>query len=120
MEFYFSLDKLRMAEENIGAGRLFFRYPSRHYGRNMEIGSVTTEEGTEKIKIVSPAEVGRKGCVGNAVLSFSAGGKEHKLPGTGNSGKRADARREVAKENQQYRLYLQYEYISSSEQGHKL
>ena len=27
---------------------------------------------------------------------------------------------EVAKENQQYRLCLQYEYIGSSEQGHKL
>ena len=27
---------------------------------------------------------------------------------------------EVAKENQQYRLCLQYEYIGSSEQGNKL
>ena len=52
MEFYFNLNKQRMAEEGIGAGRLFSAiHPI--YGRNMEIGSVMAEEGTEKIKLSS-------------------------------------------------------------------
>ena len=94
MEFYFNLNKRRMVEEGIGAGGLF-SVIRPIYGRNMEIGSVLTEEGTEKDKAFFPT-IRRKG--------FEKG----QMP------------QEVAKENQQYRLCLQYEYIGSSEQGHKL
>ena len=77
MEFYFSLDKLRMAEENIGAGRLFSAIRPI-YGRNMEIGSVTTEEGTEKIKL-SSRQSEERDVWAMQYYPFPAGGKEYKL-----------------------------------------
>ena len=117
MEFYFSLDKLRMAEENIGAGRLFSAIRPI-YGRNMEIGSVTTEEGTEKIKL-SSRQSEERDVWAMQYYPFSAGGKEYKLSELATVEK-GQMPQEVAKENQQYRLCLQYEYIGSSEQGHKL
>ena len=117
MEFYFSLDKLRMAEENIGAGRLFSAIRPI-YGRNMEIGSVTTEEGTEKIKL-SSRQSEERDVWAMQYYPFPAGGKEYKLSELATVEK-GQMPQEVAKENQQYRLCLQYEYIGSSEQGHKL
>ena len=46
-EFYFELDKQRMIGAGIGAGELFAAIRPI-YGRNQEIGSVVTEDGTEK------------------------------------------------------------------------
>ena len=51
-EFYFELDKQRMIGAGIGAGELFAAIRPI-YGRNQEIGSVVTEDGTEKIKLSS-------------------------------------------------------------------
>ena len=51
-EFYFHLNKERMAQENIDA-RVLFAAVQPIFGKNMEIGSVPTEAGTEKIKLSS-------------------------------------------------------------------
>ena len=77
--------------EEVNWGRVVFRYPSDKRAK-METGY--TEEGTEKLRLSSrqSEERIRKG----------------QMP------------QEVAKENQQYRLCLQYQYIGSSEQEHKL
>lgn len=117
MEFYFNLDKRRMAEEGIGAGRLFSAIRPV-YGRNMEIGSVITEEGTEKIKL-SSRQSEERDVWAMQYYPFEAGGKEYKLSELATVEK-GQMPQEVAKENQQYRLCLQYEYIGSSEQGNKL
>ena len=117
MEFYFNLDKRRMAEEGIGAGRLFSAIRPV-YGRNMEIGSVVTEEGTEKIKL-SSRQSEERDVWAIQYYPFEAGGKEYKLSELATVEK-GQMPQEVAKENQQYRLCLQYEYIGSSEQGNKL
>ena len=117
MEFYFNLDKRRMAEEGIGAGRLFSAIRPV-YGRNMEIGSVVTEEGTEKIKL-SSRQSEERDVWAMQYYPFEAGGKEYKLSELATVEK-GQMPQEVAKENQQYRLCLQYEYIGSSEQGNKL
>ncbi len=117
MEFYFNLDKQRMAEEEIGAGKLFAAiHPI--YGRNMEIGSVMAEEGTEKIKLSSRQSVDRD-VWAMQFYPFQIGGREYKLSELATVEK-GQMPQEVAKENQQYRLCLQYEYIGSSEQGNKL
>ena len=50
---------------------------------------------------------------------FETGGKEYKLSELAVVAK-GQTPQEVAKENQQYRLCLQYEYIGSTEQGRKL
>ena len=117
MEFYFNLDKRRMAEEGIGAGRLFSAIRPV-YGRNMEIGLVVTEEGTEKIKL-SSRQSEERDVWAMQYYPFEAGGKEYKLSELATVEK-GQMPQEVAKENQQYRLCLQYEYIGSSEQGNKL
>ena len=117
MEFYFNLNKQRMAEEGIGAGRLFSAiHPI--YGRNMEIGSVMAEEGTEKIKFSSCQSEDRD-VWAMQFYPFQIGEREYKLSELATVEK-GQMPQEVAKENQQYRLCLQYEYIGSSEQGNKL
>ena len=117
MEFYFNLNKQRMAEEGIGAGRLFSAiHPI--YGRNMEIGSVMAEEGTEKIKLSSRQSEDRD-VWAMQFYPFQIGEREYKLSELATVEK-GQMPQEVAKENQQYRLCLQYEYIGSSEQGNKL
>ena len=117
MEFYFNLNKQRMAEEGIGAGRLFSAiHPI--YGRNMEIGSVMAEGGTEKIKLSSRQSEDRD-VWAMQFYPFQIGEREYKLSELATVEK-GQMPQEVAKENQQYRLCLQYEYIGSSEQGNKL
>lgn len=116
-EFYFSLNKQRMAEEGIGAGSLFFAIRPV-YGRNIEIGSVLTEDGTEKIKLSSRQSEERDVWAMQS-SPFRVGEKEYKLSELAVVDK-GQMPQEVAKENQQYRLCLQYEYIGSSEQGNKL
>lgn len=117
MEFYFNLDKRRMAEEGIGAGRLFSAIRPV-YGRNMEIGSVMTEEGAEKIKL-SSRQSEERDVWAMQYYPFETGGKEYKLSELA-AVEKGQTPQEVAKENQQYRLCLQYEYIGSTEQGRKL
>ncbi|WP_302614526.1 efflux RND transporter permease subunit, partial [uncultured Bacteroides sp.] len=117
MEFYFNLDKQRMAEEGIEAGRLFAAVRPV-YGRNMEIGAVTTEEGMERIKLSSRQSVDRD-VWAMQYYPFEVNGKEYKLSELATVAK-GQMPQEVAKENQQYRLCLQYEYVGSSEQGYKL
>lgn len=117
MEFYFNLDKRRMAEEGIGAGSLFSVIRPT-YGRNMEIGAVTTEEGVEKIKL-SSRQSEERDVWAMQYYPFRAGEKEYKLAELAKVEK-GQMPQEVAKENQQYRLCLQYEYIGSSEQGRRL
>lgn len=112
-EFYFELDKQRM----IGAGELFAAIRPI-YGRNQEIGSVVTEDGTEKIKL-SSRQSDQRDIWAMQYYPFRVGDKEYKLAELAKVEK-GQMPQEVAKENQQYRLCLQYEYIGASEQGNKL
>ena len=107
-EFYFELDKQRMIGAGIGAGELFAAIRPI-YGRNQEIGSVVTEDGTEKIKL-SSRQSDQRDIWAMQYYPFRVGDKEYKLAELA----------KVEKENQQYRLCLQYEYIGASEQGNKL
>lgn len=116
-EFYFNLNKQRMAEEEIGAGELFAAI-GPVYGRNMEIGSVVTEDGVEKIKL-SSRQSEERDVWAMQYFPFSVGEKEFKLSELASVVK-GQMPQEVAKEDQQYRLCLQYEYIGSSEQGNKI
>lgn len=116
-EFYFNLNKERMAQEDVSADALFATIRPI-FGRNMEAGTVITENGTERIRLTSrqsdeydiwamqyfPYMMGARACK----LSELAVVEKGQTP------------QQVAKENQQYRLCLQYEYIGSSEQGRKI
>ena len=115
-EFYFELDKQRMIGAGI-AGELFAAIRPI-YGRNQEIGSVVTEDGTEKIKL-SSRQSDQRDIWAMQYYPFRVGDKEYKLAELAKVEK-GQMPQEVAKENQQYRLCLQYEYIGASEQGNKL
>lgn len=116
-EFYFDLNKERMAQEGISAEVLFAAIRPV-FGKNMEVGAIVTENGTEKINLSSrqsgeydiwamqhfPVVMGDKACKLSELATVEKG----------------QAPQQVVKENQQYRLCLQYEYIGSSEQGRKI
>ena len=106
-----------MIGAGVGAGELFAAIRPI-YGRNQEIGSVVTEDGTERIKL-SSRQSGQRDIWAMQYDPFSVGEKEYKLAELAKVEK-GQMPQEVAKENQQYRLCLQYEYIGASEQGHKL
>ena len=79
---------------------------------------VLTEEGTVKIRL-SSRQSEERDVWAMQYYPFQAGGREYKLSDLSIVDK-GQMPQEVAKDNQQYRLRLQYEYIGSSEQGHKL
>ena len=104
-EFYFELDKQRMIGAGIGAGELFAAIRPI-YGRNQEIELSSRQSDQRDIWAMQ-------------YYPFRVGDKEYKLAELAKVEK-GQMPQEVAKENQQYRLCLQYEYIGASEQGNKL
>lgn len=117
-EFYFNLNKERMAQEGIDAQHLFAAIQPI-FGKNMQVGSVMTESGTESVKLSSRQS--RDYDVW-AMQFFPYGaddGKHYKLSELATVEK-GQMPQQIAKENQQYRLCLQYEYIGSYEQGNKI
>lgn len=117
-EFYFNLNKERMAQEDIDAHALFAAVRPI-FGKNMEIGSVVTEQGTEKIKL-SSRQSGEYDIWAMQFFPYGVeNGKHYKLSELA-AVEKGQMPQEIAKENQQYRLCLQYEYIGSSEMGNKI
>lgn len=117
-EFYFNLNKERMAQEGIDAQHLFAAIQPI-FGKNMQVGSVMTESGTESVKLSSRQSQDYDVW---AMQFFPYGvddGKHYKLSELATVEK-GQMPQQIAKENQQYRLCLQYEYIGSYEQGNKI
>ena len=116
-EFYFNLNRERMAQENINANILFSTIRPI-YGKNMEIGSVVAENGSEKIKL-SSKQSQEYDIWAMQYFPYGTDNKQYKLSELATMEK-GQMPQQVAKENQQYRLCLQYEYIGSGEQGNKI
>ena len=107
-----------MAQADVTAERLFSTVQPI-FGKDIELGTVTTENGAERIRLSSrqsheydiwamqylPYPYSEEGYYKLSELSTVEKGQ---MP------------QEIAKENQQYRLCLQYEYIGSNEMGKKL
>lgn len=117
VEFYFNLNKERMAQEDISADALFSSIRPI-FGKNMEIGSVPTENGAERIKL-SSRQSDEYDIWAMQYFPYTLGDKSYKLSELATVEK-GQMPQQVSKENQQYRLCLQYEYIGSSEQGRKI
>lgn len=118
-EYYFGLDKKRMAQEGIDASTLF-ALVRPIFGRDMQVGSVITEEGTEDIKLSSR----QSSDYDIWAMQFypygtTAADKHYKLSELAVVEK-GQMPQQIAKEDQQYRLCLQYEYIGSNEMGRRL
>jgi len=116
-EFYLDLDRLRMAKEHITATQLFAALRPV-FGRDIYCGNVLFDSQTEQLKL-SSVQGQRYDVWGLVNIPFFIDGRSYKLADFATV-RKGQSPQKVAKENQQYGLCLQYEYIGSSEQGKKL
>lgn len=116
-EFYLEFDKRRMAEENLTAYDLF-AVLRPVFMRDQLAGSIIYDNSLEYLRLSSRQSSDYDVWAFMAV-PFVVNGKQYKLSDLAVLAK-SQAPKQVAKENQQYRLCLQYEYTGSSEQGRKL
>ena len=117
-EYYFDLDSRRMAQEDIDASTLF-AFVRPIFGRDMQVGSVITDEGTEAIKL-SSRQSREYDIWAMRFYPYDAGADKHYKLSELAAVEKGQMPQEIAKEDQQYRLCLQYEYIGSGEMGRRL
>lgn len=116
-EFYLDLDKHRLAKENMTGMQLFTALRSV-FGRNIPCAHIVYDGQLETLRLTSrQSEAYDVWSLAN--LPFEINGNAYKLSDFATVQKGLSPQK-VAKENQQYRLCLQYEYIGSSVQGRKL
>lgn len=116
-EFYFDLNKQRMAQEHIYTTQLFTAMRPV-FGQDMNVGSIVAENGVENIKL-SSRQSKAYDIWAMRNFPYMVNNRQYKLSELATV-ERGQTPRQVAKENQQYRLCLQYEYIGAAEQGKKL
>jgi multidrug efflux pump subunit AcrB len=116
-EFYFDMNKARMAQEHISPGELFAAfYPV--FGRDIYTGSIVVDNEMEKLKLTS-RQSHEYDIWNMQYVPQSINDRDYKLAELAMVEK-GQMPRQVAKINQQYRLCLQYEYIGASTQGAKI
>lgn len=116
-EFYLEFDKRKMAKENLTAYGLF-AVLRPVFMRNQLAGSIIYNNSLEYLRL-SSIQSSDYDVWAFMAAPFVVNGKQYKLSDFAVMAK-GQTPKQVAKENQQYRLCLQYEYIGSSEQGRKL
>lgn len=114
-EYYLEIDKDAMARMGMTVSELFGAIRPA-FGRDMHCGA--TPDGREAILLTS-RQARQYDVWALMNRPFEANGKTFKLREMAMITKKS-APQKVAKENQQYRLCLQYEYIGSAYQGEKL
>jgi multidrug efflux pump subunit AcrB len=115
-EFYLDIDKNRLAKDSLTVNDLYTAL-TQEIGSDIGATSLVGKEGTETIKLTSnehnrdvwglinmPVQIGKR----LAKLSDYATIERRQTP------------QNIQKEDQEYVLYLQYEYIGSSIQGEKV
>lgn len=112
-EYYFDLNKRRMAEENIVVADLFSSI-NQIFGNNITVG----QTGTEKLKLHS-RQSGEFDIWNMQYIPQYINNVPYKLSELARIEKGA-LPQQIAKVNQQYRLCLQYEYIGAMNQGNKI
>lgn len=117
LEYVFSLNKQRMAAENIHPYELYASV-SPVFGRDMNCGYISGDEQIENIKM-SSKQSRLYDLWSLANMSRTVNDKYYKTGELATITK-AQAPQNIVKENQQYILCLQYEYIGSSQQGNKI
>ncbi|MDR0961999.1 MAG: efflux RND transporter permease subunit [Mediterranea sp.] len=117
-EYFFNLNKDRMADENISARQLYVNLQSV-FGRNINAGTVTTENGNERIRLSSRQSQAYDIWAMQHSPYLTDNGKSYKLAELATVEKEQTSQ-QIVKENQQYRLCLQYEYVGSNEQGNRV
>ena len=116
-EFFLDLDKHRLAKENI-TGMQLFTALRPVFGRDISCGTIVYDNQPEVLRLTSH-QSSEYDVWSLANIPFQINGKNYKLADFATVEKGSSPQK-VAKEDQQYRLCLQYEYIGSGEQGRKL
>ena len=116
-EFFLNLDKHRLAKENITGTQLFAALRPV-FGRDISCGNIVYDNQPEMLKLTS-RQSKEYDVWSLANIPLEINGHFYKLADFATVEK-ALSPQKVAKEDQQYVLCLQYEYIGSSEQGRKL
>ncbi len=116
-EFFFRLNKRRMAEENIEAHTLFSSLQPL-FRDEITCGSVLSGNQIEYLRL-SSRQFREYDSWYMEHLPLRIHGKDYK-PGELATIEKEQAPQQIAKENQQYRLCLQYEYIGSHIQARKV
>lgn len=115
-EFYLDIDKERLAKENLTVQQLSGALMPI-FGRDIAAGAVNSPQGYERVFLHSSQSYDYD-VWGLMNMPISVGNRILKLGDFAMIAKRQTPK-SIAKENQQYRLCLQYEYIGSSTQGKK-
>lgn len=116
-EYFLKPDKQRMAEEQVSATQLFAALKPV-FGRDVYCGSVLYDNQPENLKLTS-RQATELDVWGLSNLPFESNGSSFKLSDFATVEK-GQSPQKVAKEDQQYRLCVQYEYIGSGERGRKI
>ncbi len=116
-EFYLDVDKERLAIEGIPATKLFSTLRSV-LGRDVLGGMIAYQDRSERIKLTS-RQSGEYDVWALMQIPVCMNGQNYKLSDFVSIQKEVSSKK-IAKENQQYCLCLQYEYVGSSGHGHKL
>ena len=116
-EFFLDLDKHRLAKENI-TGMQLFAALSPVFGRNVSCGNIVHDGQTEMLKFTS-RQSSEYDVWSLANIPIRINGNSYKLSDFATV-ERGQSPQRVAKEDQQYRLCLQYEYIGAGSQGRRL
>ncbi len=116
-EFVFDLNKEQLAKENIQPVRLFSSLKPM-FGQNIYAGQVAGPFGNERI-VLSSIQWNEYDVWGMEHIPGKTGEREYKLSGLARITK-TQAPQKIAKEDQQYKLCLQFEYLGDGEQGRKL
>lgn len=116
-EFYLEIDHSRLAKENLSVSQLFSAL-SPIFGRDINAGIVQAPEGTERILLHSRQAMDYD-VWGLMNMPISIGDRTLKLADFATVARRPTPKA-IAKESQQYRLCVQYEYIGSSTQGRRI
>jgi multidrug efflux pump subunit AcrB len=116
-EFSFDLDKQRLAAEGILPGNLFASL-SPIYAHNVGAGAIIIGGVREEI-ILNSKQAQTHDIWSLQQVSHNIGNNTYKLGEVAEITK-SQAPQEVGKENQQYRLAVQFDYIGASTQGSKI
>ena len=116
-EFYFNLNKARLAQEDIQPIDLFASI-NPVFGKDIYTGTIVVNEETEKLKL-SSRQSQEYDAWSMQYVPQTIDGKPYKLAELA-SVEKGQMPQKVCKVNQQYRLCLQYEYIGASNQGNKI
>jgi multidrug efflux pump subunit AcrB len=116
-EFYFKVNKARLAEENIRPAELFASLHAA-LGRDIYAGSIVVDGENERLRLHS--RQADEYDLWNMLNVPQPLNKTSYKPGEPATVEKEQTPKNVVKVNQQYRLCPQYEYIGASNQGSRI